>query len=180
MAKRGSFSHLVTMLRSGGSYRMNEFHKVELEEIFSRLQAIDSIRIQLVGFVGGANLTALGFAFTTRNVSLIFIAALSVAIYIGVDAAQRRNVAALCFRGFQLQELYARDDVYSSLFLYNPEIASRALDILKRTNPSDQIRQLSLVPLKYLNPSGFWLPLFVIVLEVGIAILLWLQGWRFA
>jgi hypothetical protein len=159
---------------------MNEFHKVELEEIFSRIQAIDNIRVQLAGFVGGGNLTALGFAFTTRSVSLIFIAALSAALYIVVDAAQRRNLAVLCFRGFQLQKIYARDDIYSSLFLYNPEIASRVLDILKQTNTSDQIRQLSLVPLKYLNFTGFWLPLFVIVLEVSIAILLLLQGWRFA
>jgi len=159
---------------------MNEFHRIELEEIFSRMQAIDSLRVQLVGFVGGGNLTALGFAFTTRNVSLILIAALSAVLYMVVDAAQRRNLAVLCFRGFQLQELYARDDIHSSLYLYNPEIASRVLDILKGTSPSDQIRELSLVPLKYLNPTGFWIPLFVIVLEVGIAVLLWLQGWRFA
>ena len=159
---------------------MNEFHKVELEEIFSRLQAIDNIRVQFAGFVGGGNLTALGLAFATRNVSLISIAALSAVLYMVVDAAQRRNLAVLCFRGFQLQEIYARDDIHSSLFLYNPEIASRAWDMLERTNPSDQIRQLSLVPLKTLNPTGFWLPLFVIVLEVGTAILLWLQGWSFA
>jgi len=159
---------------------MNEFHKVELQEIFSRLQTIDNIRIQLAGFIGGASLTALGIAFTTRTVSLVFLAALSVVIYMGVDAAQRRNVAVLCFRGFQLQKMYAREDVRSSLFLYNPGIASRVLDIIKLTNPADQQRQLSLIPLRCLSPSGFWLPLFVIVLEVGIAFLLLLQGWPFA
>lgn len=159
---------------------MNEFHKVELEEIFSRIQAIDNLRVQLAGFLGGGNLTALGFAFTTRSVSLIFIAALSATLYIVVDAAQRRNLAALCFRGFQLQEIYARDDVYTSLFLYNPEIASRVLAILKRTKPSDQLGQLSLIPLKYLNFTGFWFPLIVIVLEISTAILLLLQGWPFA
>jgi len=159
---------------------MNEFHKIELEEIFSRIRAIDSLRAQLAGFAGGGNLTALGLAFTTKSVSLVFIAALSAALYMAVDAAQRRNLAVLCFRGFQLQDLYARDDIYSSLYLYNPEIAAKVLDILKRTSPSDQQRQLWLIPLKSLNFTGFWFPLFVIVLEISIAILLLLQGWRFA
>jgi hypothetical protein len=159
---------------------MNDFHKIELKEIFARFQAIDNVRVQFAGFIGGLNLTALGFAFAYKNVSLLFIAALSAALYIVVDGAQRRNMAALCLRGFQLQEIYAKGEIYTSLYFFEPGIASQVLPLLKETEPSKLTRQLSLVPLKYLNFTGVWLPLLVIVLEITISVFLMQQGWHFA
>ena len=47
--------------------QMNEHYKLELAEVFARINSHEDARVQLGTFVGTANLTPLGIALSTRK-----------------------------------------------------------------------------------------------------------------
>jgi hypothetical protein len=159
---------------------MDEYHKVELNEIFSRTRSLESLRSQFGTFFGTVNLTALGLAFSVQKAGIVFLAAAIFAVQIIIDVFVRRNLVVLYYRGLQLERKYSAEVEESLLHIYVDSTLSEAnlshqlLEISNLKEPSQRLAKLR--DLRFTS-GGFWLLMVGVVVEVVIGVVLLFQGW---
>jgi hypothetical protein len=122
------------------------YHSLEIEELYEKIRALDSLRVQLGTFAGTVNLTIIGFAVSNRNAGLIFIATIILVLFIIIDLTERRTRVQLYQRALQLERKYAPD--------YFDAIMHRRF---KTSNLSKRsfIQKFSI--------AGFWMPVITIM-----------------
>ncbi len=161
------------------SIEIDKYHSFEIAEILNRTQGLLTLRIQIFVFFGTANVTILGFAFSTKLASLFFVAASTMLILIMIDIFMTRTEKVLYYRGIQLEQKYAPDsedtllNIYSRVILHEKKLPE-VFEI------KDKQRQIE--ALKQFHPSkiGFWFPLIVSLLQIFSGIGLWLIfSWHF-
>jgi hypothetical protein len=152
---------------------MSEYYKLELEQVVKRIESLETVRFQLGTFFGTANLTALGFAFSTRRAILFLIAAAILGAYAIVDDRARALRLVFYYRGLQLQRRFAHGDPDTFLQLLPTQLAVRARAILAMPERKARMRALRAKPRSFY----FWFNLTIIALEVALGFTLWLAGW---
>jgi len=163
------------------SKNIDEYHKMEIEEIFSRTREHRSQRSQIYSFLGTAHLVLLGLAFNNQKISLLVLATSLIVALIVVDYSLKRTLATLELRGMQLESLYAPDPDMALIHLSvaTSYISSKQYERLKAIN---DIKELDgrVSALRRARPGlsgSIFLPLLVI-LQIGMAISLWNSGWK--
>jgi hypothetical protein len=159
---------------------MEEYHKLEIQEIFSRTKSLETLRAQFGTFFGTANLTALGFAFTTQKVGILFLAAAIFVVQILMDTFVRRNLVVLYYRGIQLEKKYASEagesllHVYTAATLHEINLPHQLLEISTLRDPRERVMRL-----RKLRPTigGLWLVVLAGFVEIVMGIILFYQGW---
>ena len=128
---------------------IDEYHKMEIQEIFTSIRTANTLRIQVYSFFGTANLTILGVALSAKHAGLILLAASIIGVLLLVDRQLRRYSYVFLSRGVQLEELYAPDKVSAFIHKYVAESS------YAKANPTQR----------------YWLALFVLMIEIVMAIL---------
>jgi len=139
---------------------IEEYHKLEINEIFERTRNLINARLQAGTFLGTANLTVLSFAFSTQRAGLFFIAAGVMAIFLAVEFIASEYGKGFYARGVQLEEKYASD----------------AADAILHRRLSSHISRKGYY--HRATMSGVWLFVVITLVELASGILLWLAGWR--
>ena len=152
------------------------YHKIELEEIFTRTRTLVSLRIQIFSFIGTAHLTMLGIAFSIQKLILIFSAASLMILLIKIDMMLMPIVDVIVARGLQIEEIYSNDEValcsaIMSAALRNKREEYRLISKIREARTLDEIMQL--INSRPSNQIGVWLPLIVMILEVIGGLTLW-------
>lgn len=147
--------------------KIDEYHQIELKEIMSRTIRLENLRVQILVFLGTANLTALGFALSNKRGAVFFFAALIMGGLALSDEVVRKWLIALYCRGLQLERKYApdKDDAllatYLSVASDRVDLFERVSEIAKIKNPRDRNTRL-----RKIHTSMFVLwPLIIGVLE---------------
>src|SRR5512147_614347 len=96
---------------------IDDYHKLEIEEIFTRTRDHLSRRAQIYSFLATAHLVTLGLALTNQKVSLLILAISLPIILAIIDYGLKRSLASVELRGLQLEELYAPDPELALLHL---------------------------------------------------------------
>jgi hypothetical protein len=160
---------------------INEYHKQEIAEIFSRTREHRSQRTQIYSFLGTAHLVVLGIAFNNKEVGLIILGTSLLLALIIIDYTLKRTLSALEFRGIQLERMYAPDPdmALMHLLIATSYSSSKQLDKYGEINEiNDYKKQRATLR----NPtvgltSSLFLP-FLVIVEVWIAVSLWNTGWK--
>jgi hypothetical protein len=157
------------------------YNKLEIEEILARTRALQNIRIQIFTFFGTANLTVLGFALSTQWAGLIFVATGIMVLLAVSDWFLRRQHDILYFRGLQLEKKYAPDGetaLLHTLVAVGFGHSDRVKEFTTIANiESKEERVKALRTFRF--ALGFWIPAVIALIEVGVAIVLWLSlGWK--
>jgi len=154
----------------------HKFHEIELEKVFDALLSLQNFRVQLGTFFGTVNLAGLSVALTTNKASVIFLAGTLIWMFIFLDYIVMRTLIGYCYRGLQLQALFAPDDqdTYFNMFLLflqkkREKHLKEISKISDRESRNDALRQM---PLKYPTIAGFWIPLFISLVEVFLGFIL--------
>jgi len=166
------------------NFKMNgidDYHKLEIEEIFIRTREHTNQRSQIFSFLGTAHLIALGIALTNQKISILILAiSLPIALII-IDHGLKRSLASVELRGLQLEDLYAPDPETALQHLsisvgpINPKKILELKSINSLKEPQEKILALRRVRLGMTGSIG--LPLLVI-LEIGMTLSFWLSGWK--
>ena len=126
-----------------------------------------------------ANVTMLGFAFSTQRAGLVLSATIILLLWALADFVGRRNIGALYYRGLQLEKMYAPDK-YALFHIYIATTSSRKKWIEKLStiaemkNPQDRIKALRAFRISFL---GFILPLIGVIVELLFGVFLLKLGW---
>jgi hypothetical protein len=159
---------------------INEYHKMEIQEIFLRTGTLENIRTQMATFCLTANITVLGFAFSTQKAVLVFAATIILLLWALADFAGRRNIGALYYRGLQLEKLYAPDKDSALLHIYVASTSTRRRwvkqlsDIIKIKNSDAKIKALRAFRFSF---TGFVLPIIGVILEILLGLFLLTLRW---
>lgn len=159
--------------------QMTEYHRLEIEEIFTGIREVTNMRAQMFSFLGIADLTALGFAFGTRYSILFLVAAVILLIAVIADTFLRRREGVLYFRGLQLERKYSSQEP-SLLSTYIAVAAGERFlaSLAAVTNLKDQRARVQALKRTRSSIFGFWLPIAIAFIESITGILFWLQmGW---
>ncbi|MEI7557279.1 hypothetical protein, partial [Candidatus Chlorohelix sp.] len=140
--------------------QINEYHSLEIAEIYERTRSLENLRIQLGTFAGTINIGIISFAVSNQRSGFIFIATLALFLFIAVDLIERTSRKTLYERGLQLEKRYAPDS--SEAILHRRYITSKM-------SQKSIIRRLSI--------AGFWLPVFVIIAEIALGCFFIYLGW---
>jgi hypothetical protein len=162
---------------------INEYHKLEIEEIFSRTRQLMNVRIQAATFVGTVNLAILSIALSEQKAGLIFAAASVLVLLIIIDRMIiRRSINTLFFRGMQLEDKYAPDAEEALLHIYAAVTTSHRssyAQMVKALKLQDQEKRIStLRTYRWSSLPGLWIPLGISLIEISIGITLILLGWQ--
>jgi len=139
---------------------IDEYHKLELNEIFERTRLMISIRMQASAFLGTANFSVVGLAFSTQRAGLFFIAVGIGAIYLAIDSIAGEYSKPLYARGVQLEDKYASDATDAILHRRLKSYTDRKGYSYLAT----RIRALVSVT--------------ITLAELASGVLLWISGWR--
>jgi len=157
-----------------------EYHKLEIEEIFTGIREFTNLRAQILFFLGTANLTALGFAFGTQKSGLLLVAAGISLIAVTADSYVRRHQNAFFYRGLQLEKKYCPQQEHALLSTYVAVAAGEKTLANLRTVANLKDQKACIQALRHARSSvfGFWLPITIALVESVTGILLWLRlGW---
>lgn len=157
------------------SEELNDYYKLEMGEVFSRIDSLENFRVQLGTFFGTANLTALGIALSTQKAGITFIAAIILVILVLIDMRGRRNLAAYYYRGLQLQKKYAPNDGETFLHLLPGGLPAKVREVFELPDAKSRRIALRKVPMSSPSFLGFWIPLVAIAFEVIAGLILWLM-----
>jgi hypothetical protein len=135
---------------------IEEYHKLELAEIYERTCALENLRFQLGTFIGTVNITVVAAAFTTQKVSLIFIAIALPLLNVLHDLRLRSILRSLYNRGLTLETKYVSDAQNAILHTYSPAKWSSF----------------------YSSIGGFWMPVIVAIAELIVGLALWYSKWN--
>lgn len=159
---------------------ISEYYKLELQEVFSRLNAIETFRAQLFTLVGTANLSGFGIAFSQQKAGIVILASLTMLFIIAVDGRLRKRLAAYYYRALQLQRRFAPDDDEIILQIHPDKMLSRIRQILELRTADQRQRALAKVHVLSLSVFGFWIPAAIMVIEASAAwVLIKVFSWSF-
>ncbi|MGD1908668.1 MAG: hypothetical protein ACFB0C_22155 [Leptolyngbyaceae cyanobacterium] len=156
---------------------IDEYHKIELAEIFNRIRLLISLRIQIFTFIGTANLTILGISISEQKAILIFLGAVLMVLLMFIDSLLRPNIDIILARGIQIENLYSDDNdallISIMLASINKPKSSYtiALKIREAKNQNEVLKLVRSRPVNY--KLGIWLPLSVAMIESVGGVLLW-------
>lgn len=159
--------------------RINDYHQLEINEIFVRTRSLTSIRFQLFSFIGTAHLTIIGIAFTIEKVILIYVASSLMLLLIRLDAVIESIIEALVVRGLQLELMYTPDteplwaSILAAVSRRYPEPRVLTLNI---DAASPQAEILQKIQVRSTKRLGLWLPMTVLTIEILGGTLLWVWG----
>lgn len=160
---------------------IDDYHRLEIEEIFTRTREHRNQRAQIYSFFGTAHLVVLGLAFNTQKISLMILAISLPMVLIIIDYGLKRALASVELRGLQLEELYAPDPEIAILHLsiaVSPVSAKRILKLKAINSIKDSEERISeLRKMRPGFPSSIAIPLLVIF-EIGMAVSFWFSGWK--
>lgn len=153
-----------------------EYHKLEIEEIFTATRAFTNLRTQILTFSGTANLTAMGLAFGTQKAGLLLLAAGIPALVVIADSFIRRHQGALYCRGLQLEKKYSPEGEPALLNTYIAVAAGRrALANLQAVAIlTDQEARVEALRHARSSIFGFWVQIAIGLVESIAGIVLWL------
>ena len=163
---------------------ITEYHKIEINEIFTRTRALMSARVQLFSVMGTAHLTIIGIAFTVQKAILIYIAAVMMLFLMKIDSVIESIIEALIARGLQLEMLYSDDEepLWASIVssVSQKKIEPRIL-ALKLSGASTQVEIIQRIKSRATKKIGIWLPISAFIFECIGGLFLWklniLQFW---
>ena len=137
------------------STEINNYHQMEIQEIFAGIRLANSLTVQIYSFFGTANLTVLGFALGINSAGLILIAASMLGVLILANRRVRKYREFLLVRGLELEKMYAPDVEHAYFHLFDSRQSSKS------------------------RIKNYSLPVFIFSIEIAMAILSWLLlGWR--
>lgn len=126
---------------------MDEYEKIEIEQIYDGIKSIENLSVQIYSFFGTANVTILGVALSLQVSGLILVAALMIGL-LGLIHRQTKNHAKVYYlRGTQLENKYAKEPDGALLHLY-----------INKVNYFGQSRV-----------RQYWIPLTIFAVEVLMA-----------
>jgi len=159
--------------RSNAPRDLDKFHELEIPKVFDAMLSIQNLRIQLGTFFGTANLTGLGFAFSTQKAGLVFLSATTLAIFIFLDIIARGTLLCYYYRALILQSQFAPDDkdTYLDIFL-SPATEYKIKQMAKIPRSGDRFRALRRLPITSPTMTGFGIPLISIAIELAIGVFL--------
>jgi len=159
---------------------IDDYHKLEIEEIFTELREYVNRRTQNYSFIGTAHLITLGLAFTSQKVSILILALIFPIALIIIDRRLRRSRAVAELRGLELESIYAPDPDFALLHLLigASRSSSKHISKLKTFNKIKEPDKLILA-LRKTQPGSisFIALLIVLAIEIGLAISLSISGW---
>ena len=155
---------------------ISPYHKIEIEEIFTRTRTLVALRIQIFSFIGTAHLTILGFAFTIQKATLIFTAASLMILLIAIDFLIKPVIDVVVARGLQIEKIYSNDEVALSSAVMLAALRNKRkeyilLSKIREVRTLDEI--VKLIQSRPSNKIGVWLPLVLILLEGLAGLTLW-------
>jgi hypothetical protein len=160
--------------------KIDEYHLLEIQEIFERIRAYSSLRVTVATFFGTINLSIMGFAFNLHNATLFFFAAASLFLWFVADTYARRELLPFYYRGLQLEKKYAPEGEEALLHTYIEAVKSRRDlkiwlgDIAKLENHADRVNQLRSIKFNF---GGMWWALILIFfVELGLGVALYFFG----
>ena len=166
--------------RSRQNSAIDDYHRLEIEELFTRTREHRNQRAQIYSLLGTGHVFALGLAFNNQTIGIMMLAiALPVALII-IDNTLKRALAAVELRGLQLENLYAPDPKTALMHVSiaaSPWSSKRISDLTAIDKIKDPEKQM--IALRKTGTgftSSIALPLLVII-EIGMTISLWLSGW---
>jgi len=156
----------------------DDYHKLEMSQVFERFNAIEDKRIQLGIFFGTANLTIIGIALSVQKVGILLIGVSILIIFMLMDMRVRENIAINYYRGLQLQKKYAPKDSETFWKIFQGRLFSKIREISEKEDLQSRLEALNRI--NWSTPSfiGFWMILIVIILEIIVSYLLLCEfGW---
>lgn len=160
---------------------INDYKKLEIQEIFIRTREYMSVRLQIFSIIGSAHFITLGFAFAYQKIGILFIAIVLLIALIVIDKNLKGVKAALELRGLQLEDQFADEPETSLLHVVVAVSAGNRnwIDRLKAINsikdPRERIMALRGGMLGY--SMTLMVPLILCLIETGIGIGVWISGW---
>jgi hypothetical protein len=148
-----------------------KFYEIELQKLFDALIAAQNLRTQIAAVIGTVHLTALGFALSTQVAGIILVAIAILFIFMYVDLIERSLIISYYFRYINIKNLFIDKDPFIDIFIHDEGYAQieRIGKIYDRYEQSKEIRKLSR---NFHTPLGFIWPLFIIIAELMIAVIL--------
>ena len=155
---------------------IDNYHKVELEEIFEKTRTLLSLRIQIFSVIGTAHLTIIGIAFTTQKGILIFLAAGLMGLLIQIDSMIKPILDVVCARGLQIEKIYSNDNDALCVSIILATFRNRRKSYvlaskIREANTQDELIQL--IRPRSSNTIGVWFPILVAFLDCVGGIFLW-------
>ena len=160
---------------------IDDYHKLEIQEIFTRLREHGNRRTQIYSFMITAHLITLGLAFTNQKVSIMILALIFPIAFIIIDGNLRKSRTAAELRGLELESLYAPDPEFAFLHLLigaSPP-SSKHINELRNINKIREPESLIFALRKFQSGSisSYIALLIILATEIGLAISLTVSGW---
>lgn len=143
----------------------SEYYKQELDQVVSRFDTLEILRIQLGTFFGTANLTALGLALSSQKAGIILIAISILVIFVIFDLRLRRLCLTYLCRGIQLQHRFVPDDNETFIHILPGSLGEEAKVLLKIPNVKNRIAAVRASTSHY-RSLFFQIPLLVMFGEL--------------
>lgn len=158
--------------------KVSEYHKIEFDEVITRIHSLEDLRVQIATFFATTNLTALGIAFSIQKAGILYLAAMTMIFLFLIDRRTKGVLASYYYRGLILQNMYAPIDDETFLRIHPGNTVSKIRDILKLEDQGKRLTALSKTSRLNFKTLSFWAPFTVLILEAGTASILWqVFGW---
>lgn len=159
---------------------IDRFSEIEIQKVFDALLSTQNLRVQIGTFFGSASLTTLGIAFSVQKSGLVIIAALFFWISILMDFITRGTLLSYYYRALVLQKKFSPDKSESFLGIFlSPKTEENIHQIIAIPEQNKRLRALRRLPFHSPGTNGFWIPLTVSFIEIGLGIILWrIFGWN--
>ena len=156
---------------------MDDYETKEIEHIFASIRNWEIIRIQMFAFLGMANLTALGFAFTHRKSTLFIVAAITAWLLVISESVIGMALKALYCRGLQIEALCAKDSQIALLTTYLSAAftsSSTYKELIQAAIMTNIDERRTMIRKARHSIWGHYFPLAVIFIDIGLGICTWL------
>ena len=127
---------------------MTEYEKIEIEEVFSRTKAMDSLNIQIYTFFGTVNITTLGLGVSLQHAGMFLIAASMIGLLTLILRKMRKHQFYFYTRGLALEKKFSPEKNSALLKSYLEKSGYLSNSRLRR----------------------YWLPLLIFLFEIFLAI----------
>lgn len=152
--------------------KIPDYHKFELEEIHRNIQSFRTQRIQIGIFLATANLTLIGIGLQVEKVVILLISTSLVLLFLLFDVYSRKRFIPFNIRALYLESKYAvdPDKAFWRLFLKSTTEYESIIVLFKDLKDGKDIKSYKF---KWSTSLiGFWLPLFVIAIELTLSLYL--------
>lgn len=159
---------------------IDDYHKLEIEEIFTSMREQGNRRTQIFSFLGTAHLVTLGLAFNNQRVSILILAIIFPIALIIIDRSLKRSRVAAELRGLELESMYAPDSEFAFLHILigASRSSSKHIEELRAINKIKEPDR-RIILLRRIRPglTPYIAVLLLIIIEIGVAISLYFSGW---